>query len=102
MKVYIAGQITNNENYIDQFKECEEFLKSKGHAVINPVKNLGFTYKEYIDMGLTELSKCDTICLLDGYENSNGAMLELMYAETVGIRVMHYSQIIECYKKIDE
>lgn len=38
MKVYIAGKITNNANYEKEFKEAEEYLKSKGYVVINPVK----------------------------------------------------------------
>lgn len=90
MKVYIAGSITNNQNYKEQFKKAEELLMSYGHAVINPVKSLGFTYKDYIDMGLCELMKCDAICLLDNYEESQGAMLELMYAQTVGIKIINY------------
>lgn len=88
MKVYIAGKITNNANYEKEFKEAEEYLKSKGYVVINPVKNLGFTYKEYIDMGLNELSKCDAICVLDNYFDSNGAKLEVTYAYTVGLKLI--------------
>lgn len=61
----------------------------EGHTVLNPVKNLGFDYKEYIDMGLSELSKCEAIYLLEGYENSKGALLELHYAETVGLKVLN-------------
>lgn len=93
MKIYIAGKISNNPNYEKEFKEAEEYLKSIGHAVINPVKNLGFTYKDYIDMGLNELSKCDAICLLDNYDESRGAMLEVMYAETVGIKMLFMKEM---------
>lgn len=80
MKVYIAGKITGNPDYINQFAEAEEELKASGHTVLNPVKNKGFSYKEYIDMGLCELMKCDGIYLLDGWQESSGARLEFLYA----------------------
>jgi len=88
MKVYIAGAITDNPNYEEQFKAAEERLKESGHAVINPCKNEGFTYREYINMGLCELMHCDAIYLLKGYENSTGATLEHDYARTVGLKIM--------------
>lgn len=89
MKVYIAGAISSNTDYIEQFKTAEETLTRAGHAVINPVKNLGFSYREYINMGLCELMHCDAIYLLKGWEQSKGAQLELKYAETVGLLVLN-------------
>ena len=89
MKVYISGAITNNPDYEQQFKEAEKSLISSGYAVINPVKDKGFEYKDYIDMGLCELMKCDAIYMMKGYKESKGALLELKYAKTVGLEIMY-------------
>lgn len=88
MKIYIAGAISNNPDYKKQFEEAEKRLIKQGHAVINPVKNLGFDYKDYIDMGLCELMHCEAIYLLKGWEKSNGATLEMIYATTVKMKIL--------------
>ena len=93
MKIYIAGPITGDPDYAQHFEAAEKLLLSKGHAVINPVKNLGFTYKEYIDMGLCELMRCDAIYLLPGWEKSNGACLEYNYAITTDMRILYAGEV---------
>ncbi len=87
MKIYIAGPITNDLNYKSRFARAEKLLLSLGHTVINPVKNEGFTYKEYIDMGLNELMRCDAVYMLKGWKHSNGAMLEYAYAKVTNMRI---------------
>ncbi len=89
MKIYIAGCITDNPDYKEQFKQAEERLKAQGHTVINPAwKPHGLTYKQYIDLGLMELMQCEAVYLLRGWEKSNGASLEAQYAITAELKVM--------------
>ena len=87
MKIYISGAITDNPNYLEDFKKAEELLKGQGHTILNPCKNDGFTYREYIDMGLCELMHCDAIYMLNGWMGSAGARLEYNYAFTVGMKI---------------
>lgn len=92
-RVYIGGSISNNPNYLQEFEQAEVRLMKQGYMVVNPVRNKGPHYKDYIDQGLEQLKTCDRLYLLTGYERSEGAMLELFYAKTVGMPIQ--------YEKID-
>ena len=83
MKVYIAGPITGNPDYIIEFCEVENWLMNLGFEAVNPAKNAEGSYKAYIDTGLKQLMECGMICLLPGWQESDGASLEKAYADTV-------------------
>ncbi|MBQ4178508.1 MAG: DUF4406 domain-containing protein, partial [Elusimicrobia bacterium] len=37
-KIYIAGAITNNPNYVKEFLQAEEALEKKGFKVLSPLR----------------------------------------------------------------
>lgn len=89
MRIYIAGAITGNPNYKEQFEAAEKMLKEKccAYEIVNPIRNQGNSYKEYIDKGLGGLMSCDVLYLLEGWAESKGARLEYLYAKTVGMGI---------------
>lgn len=88
MRVYISGPITGIDSKIYQarFKEVESKLRKAGFWTLNPAevnKNMPpwFTHGDYMEVCRAELSMCDIICLMDGWEDSIGARMEKGWAE---------------------
>ena len=92
MKIFISGPMTGYPKYnFPEFDAWEKRLAAAGHEVVNPT-HISRSYKkeEVLDHGekflemqqrqLDALKTCDTIFLLNGWENSNGAKLELKAA----------------------
>ena len=90
--VYIAGKITGDPEYKAKFAEAQQSLEAKGYIVVNPAifPLRGFTYEQYVRMGIALLNECETICLLPDWKDSEGAKFELEYAYIMGKEVMHY------------
>ena len=91
-KIYIAGPVTGDPDYIEKFNKAEEKLKGEGWTVINPVKvnaNLpdDTTWDQYLHMGYAMLDMCDSIFMLPGFEKSKGATKELEYAQEHGVTI---------------
>lgn len=85
MKIYIAGKITGEPNYMEIFQAKQDELEAQGHTVINPAKLdyiLGdnFTHAEYMHICFSLIDLCDVIELLDNWRDSTGACMELDYS----------------------
>lgn len=96
-KVYLSGKISGREraDYLKDFEDAETLARSYGYEVCNPTKALpcrflwiyrllGYTIVLLYDLWL--LSRCDYIYMIDGWESSKGATLELTAAGTFGVR----------------
>lgn len=85
MKVYISGAITGTDDYMKRFAAAEKVITESGYTAVNPAKinsNLpeGTTYDEYMKLSMCLLEMCDAIYMLVGWQESNGAKMELKYA----------------------
>lgn len=90
MKVYISGGISKVFDYREVFKEAENKLKLKGHAVLNPaVFDAGFSQDDYMHISYAMIDCCDVIYMLKNHEDSKGAALELEYAKGKSKKIIY-------------
>ena len=81
MKLYIAGKITDNPNYKEQFAKSEKALKEQGHVTMNPaILPDGFEHGEYMRICFSMIDVCEGIYLLENWRDSKGATMEHHYA----------------------
>ena len=85
MRVYISGAITFNPDYKEDFASAEEKLTENGIEVFNPAKTDAvlpkcMTYAEIMKIDLDLLDMCDAIFMLNGWQYSKGAKIELEHA----------------------
>lgn len=92
MRVYIAGPMTGRPdlNYPAFHAEAAS-LRAAGYVVVNPAENQEPACKSwegYMRMAVAQLVTCDVICLLPGWADSRGAMIERRLAQDLRMKVM--------------
>jgi hypothetical protein len=81
LKVYISGAISGLDfaDVCAQFYGAAAQIKAKGDKPVNPIDILNagkdVSWTAYMEEDINELSKCDAICLLKGWEKSKGARI---------------------------
>lgn len=97
-RIYVAGPMTGlpELNY-PEFRRASAILTAIGHDVEDPSTNVNPTpddYHGWLRAGLAQLITCDAVALLDGWETSGGARLEVNVAATLGMRVAPFHEWI--------
>ncbi len=89
MKIYVAGPMTG---YLDfnfpAFHAEAARLRALGYQVANPAEINADASPDWADCmraDIRELVTCDAVALLDGWEKSKGANLEVHIASELGM-----------------
>lgn len=85
MIIYISGPITGDPDYLWKFCRAEKFLRDRGHKTINPARliqplesqGIKLSYEDYIDIDKKWLKYADGIYMLEGWNHSKGANIEI-------------------------
>lgn len=89
--LYIAGPMTGLPEFnYPAFMQAEKRLVARGYVVLNPARHGyvdGFTWLDYMRLGIRDVTHSDGVALLPGWENSRGATLEKYVADAFGLPV---------------
>lgn len=106
MHLYLSGPMSDlPDNNLPAFFTAEEELKKAGHTVINPARmpepegvermEKKAAWRSYMKRDIVEMiqSGCTHLVALPGWENSQGAGLEIYLAMNLGMPVLDYPDL---------
>ena len=105
MKIFIAGPMRGYENYnFKKFDYTQKLLEEKGYDVVNPARisrkfkekdvNSDINiYNEMVNQQQEAEKTCNTILLLDGWQWSEGARLEVKTAANLEMQFLLESDL---------
>jgi len=98
-RVYISGPISSMhpQRAAFNFDLGVKQVSLLGYAPVNPhcISGQPFEYNEFMKLDLMMLAMCDGIYMLDGWETSPGAIVEIELAEKMGKFVLYQKEEME-------
>lgn len=97
-RLYLAGPMTGIDDFnYPAFNAMADKLRARGYEVENPADHgtvAGAVWTDYMAYDLTRLGLCGMIALLPGWEKSQGARLEVLIAERLGMKVVNAHDLV--------
>ncbi len=97
-RIYISGPMTGIEDLnFPAFHAEAKRLRGLGYEVVNPAELVIYENSGWLDCMKKDIAKmltCEAICLLDGWQNSDGANLEVLIAHRLGIKILIAKEVI--------
>jgi len=96
MIVYIAGPMKGLEEHNrPAFIAAEIELNERGYKVLNPaILPEGMDEAKYMPICLQMVAAADVVATLPGWQNSDGAQLETIFAAYQGKRIVEVAWLI--------
>lgn len=94
MRVYLSGPVSHMPDLNRAaFAEAQAALEAAGYEVINPLNLSGATdWHVCMREDIKALMDCDAVAVLDGWERSRGAKIEVNLATRLDMPVRHWQQ----------
>lgn len=98
MLIYVSGKYSGDiAKNIAEARKVAIRLWEKGHAVLCPHLNTqhfemdcNAEYDDYVNGDLEMVVRCDAMVMIPGWEDSRGAVIEKIYAESLGIPIYNF------------
>jgi hypothetical protein len=98
-RIYISGPMSGlPELNFPAFAAESARLRALGYEVVNPAElslEPGAGWHECLRADLKALLDCDALALLDGWQRSAGAHLEMHVAHRVGMEIVISREVVE-------
>lgn len=104
MVYYLSGPMTGlPEHNFPAFREATAWLRRAGKTVVSPHEldegedfaPGAMPWSYYLRRDLRQLTLCNVVAVLDGWENSKGAQLEVHVARALGMPVVNAWTLVE-------
>lgn len=97
-RVYISGPMSGIADHnFPAFNAAAARLRAAGLEVVNPAEinvDTALGWHECLRKDMSALAECTTLALLPGWQNSNGAHLELHVAHRLGMRIVLIDELV--------